>query len=307
MRSRVLTIGILLIGTLSGVTLLAGGGQGAVQRTVYITATDGRGYVSDLSAADLTVKDGSKERQIVRLEPSSDRVKVAVVLDELLVPDATIRQAMLRFIQRMRGSGDLALHLVGLRGETLVDYTSDFSPFVNAINALPARAQYPGNLVEALRAIAREQRRLEGRRAIVVIAPEIPQVSNVTAEGVFDELRDGGVVLHAATFVGWRTRGGTLEEAPATRLEGGDLTQIIERDRVLGDGPKRSGGLRVSSLRVEGVPSALDRIADDLLHQYRLTYLIPAGERSDGRVSFGARRRGLTLRGPGRLPEVGGR
>jgi hypothetical protein len=125
----------------------------------------------------------------------------------------------------------------------------------------------------------------------------------VTANAVLDQLRDNGAVLYAATLT-FPTSSGTLEEVPATRLEGGDLMAEVERDRVLGDGPKQSGGLRLPSSQVTGFPASLDRIAGDLLHQYVVTYVIPAGSKSDGSVSIATKRRGWTVRGPSRVPKL---
>ena len=89
-----------------------------------------------------------------------------------------------------------------------------------------------------------------------------------------------------------------------TRLEGGDLTAEGERDRVLSDGPKQSGGLRLGSAGIEGFPAALERIAGELRRQYTVTYVIPAGSKSDGRVTIATKRRGLTVRGPSRVSEL---
>ena len=274
------------------------------RRTVYVTAVDHRGdFVSDLTALDLTVREGGRERVIADVSPAKDRLQVAVLVDELLAPDPTVRRATFALAQRITASGDVALYLVGQQNRQMVDYTTDLSRVSTALNAFPIRAQYPGTIVQALREIAKAQRTREGRRVIVVVAPEIPQVSTVTAEAVFNELRDGGVALYAATFAGWRTRPGTLVEQQATRLEGGDLTQEVERDRVLNDGPKQSGGLRVTSTRIDDLAAALGRMAEDMLHQYRVTYELVPGTRADGRVSIGARRKGLTVRGPSRVAE----
>jgi hypothetical protein len=304
MNTRHRALGILFVGLTAGASLLAGPqARTDVQRTVYVTATDQAGLpVSDLAPADLTLKEGGRERQILRVEPSQARLKIALAVDELVSADGVVRQAALRFVQQLHESGDVALYLVGRRNEKRVDYTSDLGPFISAINAFPTRPQYPGNLVESLYEIARDQRSLEGRRVIVILAPEIPQVSSVTADGVLDQLRDTGAVFYAVTVVGF-ANSGTLQQAPGTRLEGGDLTSEVERDRVVGDGPKQSGGLTLSSARVEGFPSALARIAGDLLHQYVVTYVLPAGSRSDGRVNIVPRRKGLTVRGPNRVPE----
>jgi VWFA-related protein len=273
----------------------------AFERTVYFTARDQVGaHVPGLSPADISVRDGGREREIRRVGPSRTRLKLALAIDEGLSPDMIIRQAVQRFVQQLQGSADIAIYLVGVGNAKLVDYTSDQRTLVDAINKFPLRAQGGGNLVESLYELARLQRPVEGRRVIVILATEIPQRTTVTANGVLDQLRDSGAVLYAATLVG---PAGTME----TRTpESGNLETVeeIERDRALNDGTKQSGGLRLGSLRREGFQPLLDRISRELLSEYEVTYVIPAGSSSDGRLSITSKRKGITVRGPTRVPRL---
>ena len=84
------------------------------------------------------------------MEPSRARLKVAIVVEELLTPDSDVRRAVANFIDQIRESGELALYTVGRRTERRVDYTSQILPFATAINGFPARAVDPGDLVQAL-------------------------------------------------------------------------------------------------------------------------------------------------------------
>jgi len=266
-----------------------------VERTVYVTATDQNGvYIANLEAADFSVKEGNAERPVLRVAPASARLKICLAIDEGLSPDAIVREAAARFIQQLQGSADIALHMVGPANTKLVDYTTDASLLIKLIAGLPSRAQGAGNLVESLFELAKTQRNVEGRRVLVVLATEVPQRRTVTAKGVIDQLRDTGAVLFAVTLSG---PAGTAE--PMTPdMAHLETTEEAERDRVLNDGTRQSGGFRVTALRVESFSAALDRIRGELLHQYELTYVLPAGAKSDGRVSITARKSGVTVRGP---------
>ena len=227
-------------------------------------------------------------------------MKVCLAIDQGLSPDADLRRAAFRFIEQLHQSGEIALYLIGRGNARLVDYTSDLGPLLKAVNEFPLRAQGAGNLVESLYELAKGQRSLEGRRVIVILTTENAEHTTVTANGVLDELRDNGTALYAATLVGpIRT-----SEAPTPDMPHLETTEVVERDRVLNDGTRQSGGLRVSSLRIEGFPAALDRIRGDLLHQYVVTYVMPAGSKSDGRVSIATRRKGVTVRGPNQVPKL---
>ena len=62
------------------------------RRRVHITATTSTGmHVANLTPADLTVKEGGKERAILQLEPSIERLKICLAIDEALSPDDVIR------------------------------------------------------------------------------------------------------------------------------------------------------------------------------------------------------------------------
>jgi len=297
-------LAIAIAGVTATASLLAGAQTPTgVRRTVYITATNPAGtYVADLTAADLTVREGGKERMIQRVERSEERLKISLAIDEALAPDDPFRRAAYGFVERLQTIADVALYVVGSGTAKVVDYTSNPLLFRAPLNGIPHRAQGGGNLVEALYKIVRDQRGVEGRRVIVILTTEIPQRSSMTASGVLEELRDTGTVLHATTLVG---PAGTI--APPTP-DSAHLETLdeVERDRLLNEGPKQSGGLRFSLLRLEAFPAALDRIRAELSHEYVVTYVMPEGSRSDGRLSITAKRRGMTVRGPRQLRKIGG-
>ena len=305
--SNRLSVGIVLAaGLLGSVATFAGPEQASpVYRTIWVTATDDQGRrVAELSPADLSIREAGRPRVVESVGPSADKLQLAVAVDELLAPSVAVRQAVVQLVRRLHPAGEVALYLMGRTNELRAPYGSDLSRYLGEVQAFPSKALYPGAVVQSVLQIARDQRVREGRRVIVVLAPEIPQRSNVTAEGAFEQLRDGRVTMYAATFVGWNTRTSGLVQLPPTRLEGQDLTEEVDRDRVLGDGPKQTGGLRVPVSTTEGFPAALEQIAGDLEGQFRVTYALPAGTKSDGRVSVSAARRGLRVRGPSRLPEM---
>ena len=230
---------------------------------------------------------------------------MALAVEELVTPYLVVRRAIAGFIDRLQPSADIALYVVGRRNEKRVNYTSDIIPLANAINAFPARALYDGILVESLYDIAREQRALEGRRVIVALATETREVSSLTAVGLGALLRDGRGVLYAATLQGRDSPAGPSDTTSGgRRLELEAQSSGLERDRVFANSTRQSGGLHISSASLEGFPAALDRIAGELHRQYTVTYLIPAGSGSNGRVTIQAARAGILVRGPSRVPEL---
>lgn len=275
--------------------------QAASVRTVYVTASASDGSaLPALNAADLLVREGDRSRQVLRVEPSRGKLQVAIAVEELLAPDNEVRRAVANFIDQIRESGALALYTVGRRMEKRVGYSSEIVPFAAAINKFPVRAVEPGDLVQALHEIARDQRSLEGRHVIVAVATQTAQVSTMTANGVLEQLTGGRTVLYAATLAGSET-----STAPSGTTSGGRRLDLegqvngLERDRVFSDATRQSGGLHLSSQRTTGLWTALERIAAELQQQYVVSY--DGDLRSDGSVAIEAARPGLRLRGPTRV------
>lgn len=292
----------VLVGLAAGASVLVGAQtKPEIQRAVYFTAVDRAGtHITDLTPADLTIREGGRDRPVLTLHPSTARLKVSLAIAERLSPDIVVRQAVSRFIQQFQGAADIALYLIGAGNAKLVDYTRDPQPLLKALASLPMRSQGGGNLVESLFELTRDQRSIEGRRAIVLLATEVPEPTTVTANGVLDQLRDTGTVLYAATVVGPAT---SLQMSPdnMARLE---TVEEVERDRALNDGTRQSGGLRLPVLRVDDFSRALDSIRGELQHEWVATYTMPSGTKSDGRVSLSSKRRGVTVRSLSQLPKL---
>ena len=267
-------------------------------RTVYVTAAAADGSrLAALDVADLVVKEGDQSRKVLKVEPSRARLKVAIAVEELLTPDNDLRRAVANFIDQIRESGELALYTVGRRTEKRVGYSSEILPFAAAINHFPVRAVEPGDLVQALHEIAREQRPLEGRHAIVAVATQTAQVSTVTADAVLQHLMGGRTVLYAATLAGSETSTipfGSTSGGRRLDLEG--QVSGLERDKVFNEDTRQSGGLHLSSQRPAGLWNALERIAAELQRQYVVTYESDA--HGDGAVTIESTRRAVTVRGP---------
>jgi hypothetical protein len=295
--------GTSLVGLLfAGLSLIAGAQTTtAVTRSVYFTATDSSGiYVDDLRSADLVVRDGGKVREILRTGRSTDRLKITLAIDDNLSPNDTVRRAAAELAERLQDSADIALYLVGNGAAKIVDFGSNPVQLRQALNQLPRRPQGGGSLVDALYQIIGETRRVEGRRVVVVLATTAAQRSSVTANGVLDQLRDTGAVLHAATLT---TSVGVIEP-PTPEMAHLEVSEEVERDRILNEGPKQSGGLRMSLLNMEALAAALDRIRSELQHQCVVSYVIPAGAKTDGRLSIESTRKGVTVRAPRQLPKI---
>lgn len=267
-----------------------------VTRTVYVTVTDGKGApVTDLTAANFKVKEGGKEREIIKAEPAKARPHMALMVEERLTPDQATRAGLFEFVKRLNGAAEISLITVGLRNTTVVPYLTDPNPLLKAINELSLNPQPTSNLTEGINDIAKifEQQR-PGRPVIVVVGFSGGQAGGASASSILNQLRQSAATLYAVTYGPPGTAGGSNL---------GTMGDESGREQVLGDGAKQSGGRRVDVVSTGLMPKALQQVADDLAAQYVITYALPDGVKPDRRFSITTDRKGVSLRAPSGLPD----
>lgn len=262
-------------------------------RTVYVTVTDRSGApVTDLSAGDLVVKEGGKEREVAKVEPATTRLRLALAVEERLVADGSVRLGLFNFVKRVAGAADISLITVGLSNQALVDFTGDANTVLGAINNLTLNPSRDSNLSEGvLDIVSKFAAARPERPALVVVALSGGQ-AGVDPRNVLEKLGSSGATMHSVTLGG----GGSVGPVGVMSDEAG-------REQVLGDGPKQSGGRRVDVNVTAAVPKALQQIADDLLAQHAITYVLPDGVKRDKRFNISTKRRDLSLRAPSVIPD----
>src|SRR3954470_3045999 len=120
-------------------------------RKVYVTVMDSQGSpVTDLTAADFAVKEGGKEREIVKAEPATAKMRLAVLIEERLLGDTNIRMGIFEFAKRVQPSAELGLVAIGMRNTTLIEFTSDLNVIVDALNRMSLNPPPQSNLTEGV-------------------------------------------------------------------------------------------------------------------------------------------------------------
>jgi hypothetical protein len=272
----------------------AAAGAASIERLVYITVIDGDGRpVTDLAPGDIVVKEGGKEREIVRAVPATTRMRLALAVEERLINDGSVRLALFEFVKRVLPSAEVSLVTIGIRNQTVVDYTSSLDEFVAAINDFSHNPSRDSNIAESVLDIARQFTAKRAERGVLVVVSLSGGQSGVSARTVLDQIRDSGITMHAVT----------LGIATAGPGGAGSLGEESGREQVLGDGPKQSGGRRVEVAAAGAIRTGLQRIADDLLAQYAVTYVLPDGVKPDRRFTASVKRRGVTVRAPSAIPD----
>jgi hypothetical protein len=268
-------------------------------RKFFVNAFDDAGApVEDLSAEDLELKEGGKERDVVAVRPARGMMQIALIVDDN--GTGLFRGALFRFVQRLQGRAEFAVITVIGQPLKLTDFTTDGQKLNEALGSLSARPGSPdgGQLLQGIYEAAKTLHKREAQRPMIV-ALTIPGEEHTTlpARHVLDTLRDSGAVLHVFTVGSAAARPMAAITKPSALLE-----ENMNLGEVLGDGSKQSGGRREIIVAAAGGLPGLQRLADDLLHQYQVEYDLPPGVKPSDRVSLSTTRKGITLRAPTRIP-----
>lgn len=265
----------------------------ATERTVYVTVTDNKGApVPDLTPADLAVKEGGKEREITKAAPASEKIRLTLAVEERLIADTSIRQAIFEFLKRMSDYAEIRMITIGLRNDTVADYTSSLDVLVGAINKFTLNPMKDSNVAEGVLEIASHYAEARPQRPVLVVMAISGGQAGVDPRTVLDKLRQSGAIMYSATLA-WGNDAGPV----------GTLTDQSGREQVLGDGPKQSGGRRIEVPSTGAFPKTMLTFADELRSQYAITYVLPDGVKPDKRFSISSKRKGISLRAPNAIPD----
>jgi VWFA-related protein len=264
-------------------------------RTVYVTAMDKSGAeLAALTPADFQLKEGGKARTITSVTPLATPLQVALVVENGLTGDNSVRVSMGHLIQHLNGRADVALITVSQRAVTNVDFTRDGNALIAGINQLGLYSPtQQDNLPEGLYDVAQLlTKRPEGRRVILTMAIDGQQASAMPAQQILDGIRDTGIVLYAITLPG-----------RSISTDVGTLSDQSARSQVLGDGSKQSGGRRQEVPSTMGLPKVMDEFLQELDHSYAITYSLPDGVKPSNHFELKLKRKDSVLRAPTRIPE----
>jgi VWFA-related protein len=288
---------LLLLGTIGAAA--PGAGQELTTRRVYLSALDREGNtIGDLTAPDVTVKDGGKPRTILTLEPAVAKMQIAIIVDDN--GTGLFRVAVERFVESLLGRAEFSISTVTGQTMKLVDYTTDTRQLSDAIHKLGARpSTNDGNqLLDGITGTSLDMaKRGAGRPIIIALTVGGDDVTPMQPDDALDELRRSGAQLYVVSVLNSAMRATTAPAQPADLLNEGHALHA-----VLGDGPRRSGGSRQEISAMAGVDPGLHKLAEQLKSQYVIEYALSGGKPSN-RIDVSVKRKGVTLRAPTHVPD----
>jgi len=265
----------------------------AIQRAMYVTVVNEAGaHVPDLGPTDFIVREDNVAREVLRVGPADEPMQIALLIDNSSAAHDNIshyRSALPPFVTALtnpNASGaknQVAIVATGERPTILTDYTSNLADLEKGINRLWSLRDTGAYLLDGVEEVVQGFKKREARRPVIIaITQEGTEFSSRQYDQVLPVLRDSGAAFHAVVI--GQPSGNLSDEARSRHI-------------VLDEGPRATGGARVQLLTPMSLGVTLKQLADQLTHQYLVTYAHPDSLIPPERVTVSAKKPGMTARG----------
>ena len=266
----------------------------AQQRAMYVSVlkADTGAPVAGLGPSDFIIHEDAATREVLKVAPAGEPMQIAVLVDNSQAASDDIQQmraGLHAFVATMTtplASGrknELAILTLADRPTIVTDYTTDRAALdkgVDRIFSMPQSGMLLlDGLIEASKGLTK---RGADRPVIVALTTEGREFSSRHYDQVLEPLHDARAAFHAIV-VG----------PPAT----GAADWVKNLGMVLDQGTRESGGRRDNVLSSLAVPKSLASLADELQHQYLVTYARPESLIPPEHVTVSVKGAGLVARG----------
>lgn len=279
-------------------------------RSVHVSVVNEDGVpVSDLTAADFEVKEGGKTTAITNATISNVPMRVALIVAD----DASggFQQVMVTLIKPLIAIAEFKIVSVLTQPETVVDYTNNAELLVAGVEKMGLRGTGQPTTPQILEAISENLGTLAqpGKRSVmVVMRMSAGAPSQIRQEVVRETLRKNGTQLFALSPPNVGAGGGGVPmgyggaggQARADYAAAESTYRGRNLESVLNDGSKQSGGRHIY-ITGPSVIQDMEKLAQELLSQYQITYTLPAGAKPSDRLQVSVKRRGLKVLAPERI------
>lgn len=260
-----------------------------LERDLFVSVVDQAGQpVTGLEAREFLIREDGMVREVLRVRRATDPIDLAVLIDNSQAAGGSmldLRRALEAFVGQLSGHARVAMITVADRPAVAQDYTDDEAGLQKAVGRLFPIPGSGATVLEGLSETLKGLKRREAERAaIVVIWLGGPEFSNLGHLSLLQDLKDGGAALQVVAV------GNGLPPDVST-VEGRN------REIVFDQGTRDTGGRRRNLLSSMGLTEALDKLAHELMNQYRVTYARPDALIPPERVEVGVRAPGLAATG----------
>lgn len=237
------------------------------EQHVYVTVTAGEDApVTDLKAAEFTVREDGVAREVLRVSPGLPPTHVALLVDDSEVAQqsiADVRTALSSFVKRMFAGAEglqMSYTTFGERPTRQVDFTNSPATIEKSVARLFQRTGSGSYFLEAIQEVTRDLRKREAPRPVIVafVVERGVEFSSTIHKSVAESLKAVGASLWTIVLQEGAQNVGTPE--------------LRERAIVLGDVTRDSGGDNKTVLSRQAIESAFLNRAAVLTSRYDVVY-----------------------------------
>jgi len=262
-------------------------------RSMYVSVVDDAGApVPGLGPSNFMIREDNTAREVLRVAPADEPMQVAVLVDtsqHARNDIAHIRTALPPFVAALTSAGEgerknqVAIVGFGERPTILAEYSTMPAALQKGIDRIWPMPNSGPYLLDAISETCQGFKKREAQRPVIVaIAAEGEELSYQHYEQVIDRLTAASAPLYALML-------GT----PRSSL----TDESRSREIVLDRGTSVSGGYREQLLSSMALDGKLKQLANQLTHQYLVTYSRPESLIPPERVTVAATKPGLAARG----------
>lgn len=257
------------------------------ERTLFVSALDNQGKpVSGLGPEAFDVREDGVRREILRVSRAIEPIDIALLVDNSTAAGPQIvflRNGLASFVRRMSPGNRIAVITLADRPTIRLDYSNDPEAVGKSVGSIFAQPMSGMTLLDAVLETSKGFERRETPRAVMVaVFTDGREFTNTYSRDTIAALERAKVPLHAVT----------IGQFPHS-----EERSMRERSLFLDAGPIQSGGQRLTMLSPNGLDPALERLATELLNQYKVVYARPESLIQPSKVRVSAGRPDLVVHG----------
>jgi VWFA-related protein len=257
------------------------------ERTMFVSAVDGKGEpVEGLGPEAFVITEDGRRREVLRVSKATEPIDIALLVDNSQAAAGEItffRESLPKFVARMTAGNQIAVITLADRPTIATNYTSDPKRLSDAVGRLFPMTQSGMTLLDGIAETTQGLRKRETpRAAIVPVVTDGVEFTNRYSRDIVRSLVEARVALHAVTI---------------GQFYHSEEHSIRERSFLLDEGPRLSGGQRITLLSPHGLDPALERLARELSSQYKVVYGRPASLIPPEKIEVSSGKPNVTMRG----------
>jgi len=257
------------------------------EQTLYVSAVNDKGEpVDGLGPDAFLIREDGVRREVLRVSRAIEPIDIALLVDNSAAAEEEItfmRDGVSRFDALMAPNNQIALIALADRPTIFVDYTNDPKRLAAGVGRLFSMPMSGATLLDALVETAKGLEKRETPRAVIVpIITDGPEFTNRYYRDVAAEVRKAQAAIHMVSI-------GTFYHS--------EEQGIRERSFLLDEGPRTTGGQRISLLTAQALPDTMQRLARELSSQYKVVYGRPESLVPPEKTDVSSARAGITMRG----------